>query len=181
MKYCVAFLILFVNLFFETSFVSDKTKVTTLVIAERGNPGIRHDTAFVIYDFTGKYVQDSIDKYVAKKYDQVKTIFIGQPSRVLDSIDFEPYKNLKILILAGDDEDYIDSLHYGFFEIESLQKIIVSSVWVLNSNGVMDDNCISKQHFISYINASRPDVHLRFRPMGKYNEVGWPDFRFTQK
>jgi hypothetical protein len=130
----------------------------------------RSDSIYIDYYMGQQAINDSIKKYV-KDFSAVKTVLLAQPSPILKSIDFKPFVNMSTLILAGDDDDYIDSLKYGFFENDKLRKIILCSIYL--TSGSPHKVYYSKKELKAYIKTFRPDIAVRFKPMGKYNKQGW--------
>lgn len=169
--------LLFLLAFSLSSFENKNTIPKTLVIAQFGDEIKQGDTLFVPYSFFPKSIDDTLKKYLGKNASGITTLFIAQPSEVIKHIDFSPYTNLKTLILAGNDEDGIDSLNYGFFEIKKLKLIIASNVYLNNSNHEISPYPFHHR-FRKYVNAIRPDIRVKFKvkfeTMKTYNKIGWP-------
>ena len=156
-----------------SSFENKNTVPNTLVIAQFGDEIKLGDTLVMPYSFFAKSIDDTLKKYLGKNASGITTLFIAQPSNVIKHIDFSPYTNLRTLILAGNDDDGIDSLNYGFFEIKNLKLIISSNVYLNNPNHDISPYPFHNR-FRKYVNAIRPDIKVKFKPMGAYNEIGWP-------
>jgi hypothetical protein len=168
----IASIVLSPVFFLITSFYQTKTASTTLVLIPYKHDYMQHtkDSVYIEYDCCIKTINDSIKHYI-DDLSNVKTILIAQPSGIINSINFQPYCNMSTLILAGNDDDVLDSVKYDFFENPKLKKIIMSSVY-LNSTSEVKDYCDNRE-FKKYVKGFRPDITVRFKAMGKYNRIGW--------
>lgn len=119
----------------------------------------------------GYNINDSIRKQCGADTAYISTVFIANPGRLLNNLKFKDrFPRLQHLILAGNDADYLDSVRYDFFNCPTLKRITFSSVY-------MNDRPDGKKGYAyvrRFVHSFRPDIHVRFRSMGDYNHIGWP-------
>lgn len=134
------------------------------------------DTIYVQYcNAYGPFnINDSIRKHCGADTLAVRTIFIANPAHVIGEMRFaKRFPRLSHLILVGNDASYIDTVRYDFFHCSSLERITFSAVYLEHEHEGKRGEKAMRQ----FVKSKRPDVRVRFKPMGWKDHVGWPDLR----